>query len=157
MQSSVYELYKNKVRVRSCGLCIDSGRLLMVNHRGLTSGNFWAPPGGGLQFGETLEQCVEREFREETGLLVHASRFLFSCEFIRYPLHAIEMFFLVEKTGGQLKLGNDPEMADNQILVAGRFMSWSEISTLPADTRHGIFNFAAYPSEILDLRGHFKL
>jgi ADP-ribose pyrophosphatase YjhB (NUDIX family) len=43
----------------------DGGRILM--QRRADSGN-WSLPGGTMNVGETLEQCVVREVREETGL-----------------------------------------------------------------------------------------
>ncbi|MEV4413198.1 NUDIX domain-containing protein [Catellatospora sp. NPDC049609] len=41
------------------------GRILL--QRRTDSGN-WALPGGTMELGETIEQCVVREVREETGL-----------------------------------------------------------------------------------------
>jgi len=157
MSDSVYQTFGNKLRVRVCGLCIDNDCLLMINHKGINDGDFWAPPGGGLQFGETIETCLIREFREETHLDIKIDSFQFICEFINLPLHAIELFFKVEKRGGALKKGDDPEMADNQIIQGVKFMSWDEIVGLAPIRRHGIFNLVSKPSKILDLKGHFKL
>jgi len=36
----------------------------------------WTFPGGGLEFGEKLEECVVRETKEEAGLLVEPVRLL---------------------------------------------------------------------------------
>ncbi|WP_203672172.1 NUDIX domain-containing protein [Catellatospora methionotrophica] len=43
----------------------EHGRVLL--QRRADSGN-WSLPGGTMEIGETLEQCVVREVREETGL-----------------------------------------------------------------------------------------
>lgn len=43
----------------------DEGAILM--QRRADSGN-WSLPGGTMEIGETLEQCVIRETKEETGL-----------------------------------------------------------------------------------------
>ncbi len=157
MIDSVYQTYGNKLRIRICGLCVDHGRLLMINHLGIKSGDFWAPPGGGLQFGETIEKCLTREFSEETGLIIEILDFLFIYEFMHPPLHAVEMFFLVRKKDGIPMTGMDPEMMDNQIIQEVKFMPWSEINRLGMESRHGIFNVVPESSKILDLKGHFKL
>jgi len=157
MTDSVYQTFGNKLRVRVCGLCTDKERLLLINHQGIKVGDFWAPPGGGLQFGESSDMCLKREFSEETGLEIKIKDFRFVCEFINPPLHAIELFFLVEIKQGILKRGFDPEMKDNQIIKEVKFMNWSEINGLGPDSRHGIFNMISESSKILDLKGHFKL
>ncbi len=147
----------NILRTRACGLCIENDRLLLVNHLGLSSGDFWAPPGGGMQFGEAATDCVEREFLEETGLVVEVRDFLFTCEFIREPFHAIELFFLVEKVGGQLFKGVDPESGVNQIIKDVKFMDWREIEHLNKGNLHGIFGITQKMERIIDLKGYFKL
>jgi 8-oxo-dGTP diphosphatase len=156
MTNPVHEFYGNRLRARTCGLYVEDDRLLLVNHDGLGKDNFWSPPGGGVEFGESLSECLTREFHEETGLEVIAKEFLFLSEFIAPPLHAIEFFFLVKKTGGQLKTGKDPEM-NYQIIKEIRFVSWSEIKTMSPESLHGIFKKVPEPSKIMDLRGHFKL
>jgi 8-oxo-dGTP diphosphatase len=157
MIDSVYQTFGNKLRVRVCGLCMDSGGLLMINHQGIREGDFWAPPGGGIEFGESIEDGLKREFSEETGLDIQIKAFQFLCEIIHQPLHAIELFFLVEAQQGRLKRGIDPEMMEKQIIQEVKFMPWSEINELSPESRHGIFNLVSESPKILDLKGHFKL
>src|SRR5690242_2543620 len=110
MDGEVAKIYGKKVRVRACGICWKGDTLLLVNHKGLSSPNFWAPPGGGVEFGESLEACLTKEFLEETGLKITTGKFKFGCEFIQDPLHSIELFFDVEIVGGKLQVGEDPEI-----------------------------------------------
>lgn len=158
MKNTVHELYGKKLRLRACGLCVREESLLLINHASLTSRDFWAPPGGGVEFGETAEACIIREFQEEAGLEVKVGKFLFACEFIKEPLHAIELFFEVSWLGGKLTVGTDPEMDPaHQILLEARFISWEEIKDIKAEHLHGIFNFSQEPGKIMELRGYFKL
>jgi 8-oxo-dGTP diphosphatase len=140
MNAEIDKLFGGRVRVRVCGLCWEDEKLLMVNHKGLTDGNFWAPPGGGIDFGKTAADVLKSEFEDETGLVVESGDFRFIVEFINQPLHAIELYFDVKRISGELKIGHDPEMsAANQILSDTRFMAIKEILELPTQQRHGLF------------------
>ncbi|GAA1070191.1 NUDIX domain-containing protein [Kitasatospora nipponensis] len=45
----------------------DAGRLLLIHKK---DNDLWALPGGGHDIGESVARTVEREVREETGILV---------------------------------------------------------------------------------------
>jgi 8-oxo-dGTP diphosphatase len=156
MEKSVEQLYGNRVRVRVCGICIIGDKLVMVNHH-LNDDSFWAPPGGGIEFGEDSPSCLAREFREETGLLVDVGPFLFACELVKPPLHAVELFFHVVYKGGELIVGKDPESGQRQIIKDVQMLTASDIRKLGPGRVHGIL--ARYPdiSQITSLRGYFKL
>ena len=157
MANLVHQIFGNQLRLRICGICLVENKILLINHSGLTETNFWAPPGGGLRFGESAESCLKREFLEETGLDIEIRDFLFACEFIRSPLHAVELFFLTSLKGGVLRKGHDPELGNQQIIRDVKFLSWTEIEQLQPQELHGIFSKAAKPSKIVGLRGYFKL
>ena len=157
MENEVHAFYGNRLRVRACGICVKNNSLLLVNHLGISKENFWAPPGGGIDFGERATESLAREFREETGLTIETKNFLFACEFIQAPLHAIELFFEVTALGDRVIKGDDPEPGSPSIIREVSFMPWHEIMALPAEQRHGIFRFLEHPSKITSLRGYFKL
>jgi 8-oxo-dGTP diphosphatase len=154
MNNEVARIYGDKVRVRACGICWQEGRLLMVNHSSITPTNFWAPPGGGVEFGDSVADTLKKEFKEETGLLIEPGEFLFGCEFIEKPIHSIELFYRVSVKSGQLKTGRDPEI---QIIKEVRFLSPEEIRNIPGKELHGIFRLIDSPVGLQDLRGFFRI
>lgn len=157
MHSEIGKIYGDRVRVRACGLCWrDSNSLLLINHKRLTKGDFWAPPGGGVEFGQTCPEALKREFEEETGLIVKVGKFLFVSEFIRPPLHAVELFFDVTIEGGELRKGFDPEMtAQHQIIEDIRFVPFENILRMPREERHGILSHFDSAGALKNARGYF--
>lgn len=156
-QQQVHELYGNRLRVRSCGICVEGDTILLANHRGIRPGNFWAPPGGGINFGETAAQAVAREFVEEAHLTVEVGFFLFACEYVHQPLHAIELFFEVKRKEGQLRVGHDPENPTLGVLESVQWIPFRELAKWPSEQIHGVFRFCSNPAQIIDLRGYFTL
>ncbi len=142
MSETVVTHFGNKLRTRICGILIHENKLLMLKHKSINpSGYFYCPPGGGLEFGETMKDCLKREFLEETGLTVTVDNFLFINEFLKTPLHAIEFFFEVKSTNLTFNLGIDPELgSNNQIIQQLEFLTLDEIKKLPSDTYHSFFN-----------------
>lgn len=154
MDPKIAQVYGEKVRLRVCGICWQDGRLLLVNHAGLTSGDFWAPPGGGMEFGTHISDNLSREVFEETGLRVDVDNFMFGCEFLHHPLHSVELFFAVSILDGNLGRGSDPEL---QIIRDVRFFTPGEIRALKPEEVHGIFRKAVTPEEFRKLGGFYRI
>jgi ADP-ribose pyrophosphatase YjhB (NUDIX family) len=69
--------------IRYHGAIIRDGFILLVKHRGESGYEYWNVPGGGREPGESEEECVIRELREETHLDV-----IVDCLVIDGPSHA---------------------------------------------------------------------
>ena len=158
VDDQIKQKFAHRLRLRVCGLCWLDDKLLMVNHTGLSDSNFWSPPGGGVDFGKDVLTALRDEFREETGLDIAPGAHLFTCEFLRSPLHAVEMFFETTVTDGELKKGFDPELdAFSQIIVDVRFMEIDEILALGPAERHGIFDHVKSAGGLKKLRGYYRI
>lgn len=154
MNGEITRVYGNRLRVRVCGLCWQNDNLLVVSHRGLSANGFWAPPGGGLETGETLENALVREFLEETGLHIRPGHFLFGCEFLHPPLHALELFFDATITAGTLRVGNDPELP---LLTDAAYLPVPTLVAKAEADVHGIFRLASTADEVRQLRGFYRI
>jgi len=127
MNNEIINQFGNQLRVRVCGICVQKGKILLINHSGLNESNeFWSPPGGGLQFGETIDECLKREFLEETNTTIFVGKFLKIREFLKPPLHAIELYYEVKIESGIVKKGFDPEMKE-QIIKDIQWLSFEEV------------------------------
>ena len=145
--------YAHQVRVRVGGLLLHEGALLLAAHRGLLPHNapFWSPPGGGWQFGESIRDCLRREFREETGLDVQVGRFLHLHEFRRQELQALELFFVVQAVDSAAapRLGTDPEHpADAQLLTELAFLKPRQLVAMPVAQVHPVLRQIISPDDI---------
>lgn len=149
------DIFSGRVRPRACGILVEDERILLIKHDGIgSSGHLWAPPGGGIDFGFSAEETVEKEFLEETGLNTKASRYMFTNEYRDCRHHAIELFFEMRRISGKSKLGFDPELpTDHQILTELRWFTWEEVKQLAPSNLHNSFHGLYHPSQITDLNG----
>lgn len=103
----------------SCHAAIVAGdRLVLIQRAHEPFKGWWGLPGGAVELGETVKEALEREVREETGLLVVPGRFLTLRDAIgrdhesgvRY--HYVILFFQAELVGGDLCAGDDAACAE---------------------------------------------
>jgi len=99
------------------GAVIEDGldRILLIKHipeRGGFWQGKWICPGGELELGETIEEGIRREVREETQLEIELVTPLPPFDRIvrsnnEITLHVIYIDYLARVTGGKLKVGSD--------------------------------------------------
>lgn len=149
--------YAGQLRVRVCGICLLNDKVLVVQHKS-TIGNkaFWAPPGGGLAYGEKVKDCLVREVKEETGLTVEPGTFLGLNEFIGTPLHAIELFFETSIRHGQLQTGFDPEAGPHsQLIYKVHFLALKDLWQIDLNDLHPIFHHLTSLQDLLRCGSRF--
>ena len=92
-----------------CGALIfnDKNEVLLLK-RTLNTRNeagFWSKPGGGVEFGEKVEDAVKREIKEELGVDIELVKFLGFTNHIleSEKQHWIAFNYLAKIVGGELK------------------------------------------------------
>ncbi len=154
----INKVFGNKLRVRVSGICIKDDAILLIEHKSIgESGILWAPPGGGMNFGENAHATLIREFEEETGLTISVGKLLWVNEYLENPLHAIELFFEVNIIGGDLNLGIDPELdAKKQILTKIEFVPIKNLKDFKKGTLHGNLVDIEDIEDIYELSGYLR-
>ena len=103
-------------KVRATAVLVEDGRILLVEQAVTRSlPRRWSLPGGRVEAGETLAECLVREVREETGLEVETGRLLYACDRIVDGAHVVHITLEVRRTGGQLETGKEPEAGASPI------------------------------------------
>jgi 8-oxo-dGTP diphosphatase len=82
-----------------------NGKILLGKRRGSHGEGTWALPGGHLEFGEELDECVRREIREETNLEVTGIRFgtITNDIFEDGERHYLTVYMVCDYAAGQLE------------------------------------------------------
>ncbi len=90
------------VKVRVTGILIEKDSLLLLDQNVEGTARTWSLPGGKVEVGETLEEAMVREMKEETGLVVSVDKLLYICDLIDEEQHVIHITFALKRQGGSL-------------------------------------------------------
>lgn len=127
------------------GVLIREQKILLVKNLYKEFGPIWGIPGGKQYPQETIEDCLVREFAEETGLIVKVGRLLTVLERIQpnRPFHLIAPVLEVfsEKA---------PKIPENEIIVDYHFFTAYEIATHHETmmNRHEIYTLLTNPAKL---------
>ncbi|HET9090470.1 MAG TPA: NUDIX domain-containing protein [Acidimicrobiales bacterium] len=99
---------KQHSSTRAYGVLMDESRVILVRSSNPEHDPpLWWLPGGGIHFGESPEETLQREFIEETGLRVHRANLVtVSADTRRRSngdrIHTVRIIYTVELLGGEL-------------------------------------------------------
>jgi 8-oxo-dGTP diphosphatase len=90
-------------------ITIDPGEIVLVKRAFDPYKDYWALPGGFVEYGETVENAAVREAKEETGLDIRIERLsgVYSDPKRDPRGHSVSICFLCRAVGGQLKTSNE--------------------------------------------------
>ena len=94
---------KYDFNIRVTGVLIENNKILLVKQNVNDKRN-WSLPGGKLEQGETIEQGIIREMKEETGLDVEVVRLLYLCDVSASDNTLLHMTFLLKRVAGDIEL-----------------------------------------------------
>ena len=105
----------DKPRIRVAGITIQGDEILLIEHTKKDK-KYWLVPGGGVDWGESTEQALIREYKEETNLDIEVKDFFFFFEAISPDKnkHVINLYFLVivKNDSEPMKIGDESNLSD---------------------------------------------
>lgn len=87
------------MHTRVTGVVIEDDAILLLD-QDTEGARSWSLPGGKVENGETLEEALVREMREETGVEVEVGRLLYVCDVT--SAHVVHITFEARRVGGQV-------------------------------------------------------
>lgn len=112
-------------RIRVAAIIVHNESILLVRH--VKNGqSYWLLPGGGLEYGESLEESLCRELLEEANLEIRVGELVIVNDSINPDgsRHVINLCFTAEIVSGDLKCGVDHRLEEV------RFVPLEELSKL---------------------------
>lgn len=101
----------SKSGIRSSAIIIKNTRILLMHRK--KGFEYWTFPGGGVEDGETWEEAVVREVKEETGLITKSVDLLFMAENseggIGHPFYLCKVNDAEAKLGGEELIRNSED------------------------------------------------
>lgn len=95
-RAKTYSDPPERVRVASRGILLDGNKILLSHE---VNTGVYMSPGGGLEAGETLEECCIRELREETGYEVKPVKHFLAINEYCFETLYISNYFICELIG----------------------------------------------------------
>lgn len=110
------------------GILINAkGEILLLKRKKAPEANHWSIPGGAIEYGETAEEALIREIREEIGLECSSTHFLGYHDYIitREHRHWISLFFVLTNKELKEPINMEPDKHSS--------MQWFDLENLPMD------------------------
>lgn len=103
-----------RFNLRAYGILLNEHNQVLVSDEIIQGKKYTKFPGGGLQFGEGLIDCLKREFMEETEIQVEVKEHIYTTDYFQPSAfddesQVISVYYLVKSEDvGKIKVSDEP-------------------------------------------------
>lgn len=127
-----------KPNVRITAIVFYKGKLVIVRHENKKFGDYYLLPGGGWEHKESIEECVIREVKEETGLDVEVDHLAYYKSVYTEDDDTLDLIFKCNIAGGNLE-NNDPDGKVKSIELISSEEELAKLNFHPKQLKEKIF------------------
>jgi ADP-ribose pyrophosphatase YjhB (NUDIX family) len=101
------------LRIRVAGIIKNGRDILLIAHK-KDDMIYWLLPGGGVRFGEPMQDALRREFKEELGIEIDVNKLAMVFDSIdpSGKRHILNICFHCTLSAGELRLGHEKRLYD---------------------------------------------
>lgn len=129
------------IRIRAAGILVKEGQILLVRHE-KNGKSYWLIPGGGVDFGESAEEALIREYREEVGLPIKVGPLVLVHDSIPPNRHrqVLNLYFMVTADHFNIKVTPDAVLRDAAFYPLDQFSGMIVNPDVKAEILEGLEN-----------------
>ena len=143
------------IRIRAAGILVKDGKILLVRHE-KNDKSYWLIPGGGVDFGETVEEAVIREYQEEVGLPIKVGPMVLVHDSIPPNKHrqVLNIYFMVTAEHFNILVTQDAVLRDAAFYDLTEFAKMQVNPDVKSEILKGLANAWSNGCQYLGNRWH---
>ncbi len=127
-----------RFNIRVYGICINHRNEVLLSDESYGDMSFTKFPGGGLEFGEGIIDCLKREFREEFDLEIKVGSLFYLTDFFQVSAFSendqvVSVYYLIEAAVNSLDLLVENRENNEKLHWLNLSELKEELLTLPID------------------------
>ncbi len=136
-------------RIRVSGILKKDDKILFVKHR-KKGEEYYLLPGGGVDFGETFEIALKREFLEEVNINISVDKLCIISEGVdpKGEKHIINLVFLVDYVSGEIVLPDEERIVGIEYLEVTNLNNYIIYPNIKKELKKNSFDNISYLGNI---------
>ena len=132
-----------------CGTLKKDDKILFVKHR-KKGEEYYLLPGGGVDFGETFETALKREFLEEVNINISVDKLCIISEGVdpKGEKHIINLVFLVDYVSGEIVLPDEERIVGIEYLEVTNLNNYIIYPNIKKELKKNSFDNISYLGNI---------